>query len=408
MFALVRRHWRPLTATSIFVTAVLLGNAYLRRGGNDLAAPDAPIRSFVSTAVPATHIECETLANEWTKAALSTDSEALKMLIDFDEIAAQAGNGIAMNDRGLKESMKGFRSSLLSQFEDVPRLIGKRGSYRLVGIRERNDARWALIRLVSDDSTINYHDLLIQRQPGGPPKVTDIDIAASGEPVTVTLNRYLRPIAPGTRRRTKAEQEHVDSIGRMTEIVQLQTEGQHAKVLEKYRKLPESRQREKIALIARLRSATLVSATEHEAALTDLRKFHPGDRCLALASMEYHLQYGDHQQLLDAVNDLDRVIGGDPYLDVIRISALFGLNRTDEALSTLAATQSWDDSYYQVQYLLLLTSIVRGEFDKAEEHSRYLEKNFGFQLSDFEGHPDFAQFLARESYQAWKKSREDH
>ncbi|HUE70731.1 MAG TPA: hypothetical protein VMP01_07555 [Pirellulaceae bacterium] len=396
-----------LLAMPLFLVVLFLANVYLRRMGADPDELASPSRVLVAAPESVSESECRELADQWTKAALSGNADAFESLIDFDEIGRRASAGVPVDDRGLAASMKGFKLNFVSQFKDIPNQTGKRGSYRLVGIRQRDGTHRVLIRLVSEDSTINYHDLLVQRRPGGPPKVTDIDIAASGEPVTVTLHRYLVPVARRSGQRTTAEQEHVDSIGRMTEMAQLQAKGQHAQVLDCYRLLPKSRQREKIALIARLRSATLVNREEHESALRDLRKFHAGDPCLALASMDFHLRYGDHQQLLDAVNELDRVVGGDPYLDVMRISALFGLKKDDDALSALAAVSSWDDSHYQVQYILLLTSIVSGQFENTDRHLTILQQNFGFQLSEFESRPEFAEFVARESYQAWKKSRRD-
>ena len=65
--------------------------------------------------------------------------------------------------------------------------------------------------------------------------------------------------------------------------------------------------------------------------LEDFRKYYSQDPCLDLLLIDYYTLKKDYAQAIPCVDRLDKSVGGDPYLNVLRAASTSAAGHLNEA-----------------------------------------------------------------------------
>ena len=359
--------------------------------------------------------ECAAYARQ-LEAAVADNPRAVNAMIDWDVLLKKVTAGID----GVDDFRRGFVRGIKKALDRTPSLAGQivqavqaGGSYQYLRTRHRAASKRVLFRLtLPDDNGINYHELILAKRPDGRIKALDIYVYASGETFSTTLRRIYLPVVAKQKRSllaklAKKESDfvsHVDKLQRMASGVRT---GQYQQALDAYESLPPSVKKEKVFLLMRVQAAMHVNDDVYMAAIDDFRKNYPDDACIDLLSFDGHLIKKQYDQALGCIERLDRSVGGDLHLSVMRAGVYVKQGRYPEARKATQAVidqlPDFEDSYWT----MLDVSVHEKKFDEALKLLRHLEQEFDAVFADMTQIPDYAEFVKSPQFLEWKRSRGD-
>lgn len=215
--------------------------------------------------------------------------------------------------------------------------VKRGGKLTAVGPRMDGGQPRLLVRVVGAEGSVNYLLVRLARYPDGGVGVEDADVLSSGEPLTLTLRRTMLTLLPMLRggpldRLTGADRAYADAAPVMKQVIEDQRAGRFAEMAAGLGRLPTALQRDKATQLLLLR-AVAQSGTDDEylTAMERFRQLYPDDASFDLLAVDYYLVKKRYDDPLAAVDRLDARIGGDPYLNLLRVNAHAEAGRLAEA-----------------------------------------------------------------------------
>ncbi len=360
-----------------------------------------------------TEQECKEFADKLEKAVKARDRATYNRLFDLDAVLDQATSGIEVPAKArasfIQGAKAGFAQGGLSNA--VFNATAQGGSYQLLRVHRVDGRPRVMFRLILPEGGVNYHDYSLARRPNGEVRGVDLYVFMSGEQVSQSFRRGYLPLAAQANaglldRLTVGEQsyvKHLPTIKRMTEAAQGR---RFAEALKAYGELPEDLRKEKTLLLIRLAAAQHLGNDENQKALEDFRQAHPEDTCLDFMSIDYFALKKDFAKSLEALERVEKSVGGDPYLLVIRAGLLAKSN--DFAAAAASATKAAEQEPTLIPAHVTLLKIAALRKDHAETLRRLqdIDKKFPGALAGLENDSDFAEFRKTPQYKQWQKSRE--
>lgn len=284
---------------------------------------------------PATMAEAEAFATSILNAIVLGDAESFRTQFDLNAFAARAFPAIDGNTPVASQ----LRAVVESKLHEIgPQLIDVQfhyiranASYNYLRTINRNDGPRSIFRLVDSDGLLNYHELHLVRRPQGI-RAVDLFVYASGEPLSVTLQRTLLTLLPPDKQSRIANLSK-SCAASLHEVLTLDymhrpwRSGDYESVLAIYESLPKELRATKSLQAIRLSAARKVSEAEHAAAIDEYRKIFPDDPSTYLKYLHPHLPTPAYADFYCALDRLDEFVGGDPYLQALRASAASGTRR---------------------------------------------------------------------------------
>lgn len=311
--------------------------------------------------------------------------------------------------KGIQESFKeshGLGGQIISQ-------VAEGGSYNFLRIQEKENQKRVLFRLLNPgNGGVNYHDWILGKRKDGVVCGVDMYIYLSAESLSTTLRRGFLPLAAKASKSIFEKLsstdndflKHMDKFLRLTEAMQ---KGKSEQVLQIYRSLPASLQKDKNILLLRIHAAMNLDEKIYIAALEDFRKYHPTDPCVDMLYIDVNVCRENFVEAFACIDRLDESVGGDPYLNLMR--ANLKLQQEDvEAARNLATQAIEDDGSLEVGYWVLVTiSLQEQQYKKTLELLNMIESKFNKELGDLTQFPDYAGFVASPQYEEWIQLHED-
>jgi hypothetical protein len=285
-------------------------------------------------------------------------------------------------------------------------VVGKNGHCKFLRLRTPEDEPHALFRLVQAGGGLNYYDATLVRR-GGEVRAVDVYVYARGESLTRFVRRdYLlrTASAPGTEI-APADREFIQNRAAIQELEQAAERGDYRSALQTYDDLPAGLRKDKTILAVRLKSAAGLGGDKYLSALEDFRKYHPDDACIDLLSVEYFTLQKRRGAALEALDRLDRSVGGDPYLNVLRADT--HLQAGDLKKARRFAEKAVDEEPdLQAAYWSLVTVALREkQFDETVRLLDTLAAKFALRFGDFTKEPEYADFVKSPQYRRWLAAR---
>jgi hypothetical protein len=258
---------------------------------------------------------------------------------------------------------------------------------------------------VRDDGGLNYHEIVLGRRNG---KTTGIDIYvySSGERLSQTMRRMaiLGMSAGDTNlikrlRGTDSEfSRHAADCAEMTKAFR---EQRFADCVAAYERLSPNLQKEKAFMLYQVFATQKISDEKYVAAIDAFRAAHPKEACADLIAIDSFAAKKQFDAAIEAVERLDRSLGGDPHLHLVRANLYFGAEKFDDADLEAKAAIAGDATLINAQWVRVTISLNMREFDRTAELLTAIQRDFGVQFADLTTLPDYAEFVKSPEYKKW-------
>jgi len=360
---------------------------------------------------PAAEKACTEFARKIEACINACDPGPYNRAIDADAIAAAALKGFDVPDV--------LRTTVRVQWvggnlgtELVTQSIRKGGSYRFLRLRMVDGQPRALFRLLVGPTTdVNYHEMRLAGWDKGEPKVVDMYFANRGEWLTEEVRHsMLLPVTTAKKGNeavlTPLEKELLAAVLDIAKARKAGDEGRPADALATLKALPESVRNAKHILMLRVSVASAVSAAELAAAAEDTRKAFPGDWWVEIFLMNHFLEEKNFAAALESIDRLDRCLGGDPFLQVMRACMFQADGQKAKAAASCRKALTEEPKMLVAHILALPMALEAKEFAQAARSLTVMADSQGVgEMPDLAGEPAFAEFLKSEEGRQWQASQ---
>jgi predicted Zn-dependent protease len=180
-------------------------------------------------------------------------------------------------------------------------------------------------------------------------------------------------------------------------------EGRHADVLKVYGQMPEKVRRQKHVQLFRLGSAPLVSEEEYKLALADAAPIFKDEVAADLLAIDALIYRNKYDDALAAADRIDKRIGGDPYLDVIRGTITMTAGKPAEAKAFAQSALKREPGLYAARDLLLSLAVQEKDHAETARLLTLFEKEHGLDFDDLKAAEGYEAFVQSQEYQQWLK-----
>jgi tetratricopeptide (TPR) repeat protein len=409
---LCRHNVRSLTCVAIFVG---LGRLALAAALDSPPAPPANTTAGKSAAKEVSVADAQKWATALQRAVRVGDADTFNKLVDWDAFIETA-TALADNSAKLKAYRVGFAQGLRSAATSnksgfgraVIGAVERAGEYRPLHIHRESGRLRVLFRLIASNGALNYHDWFLGRSKEGEVVAVDCYVYLLGELYSQNLRRTFLPMArkqggADLNALSGQEQEFVAHFDQFSGMGQYVHDKDWRQALDMYQRLPSSVQHSTPALTMRLMATQATSNAEYLATIDDFRKYHPNDAMIDLISIDAYILRRDYDKALDGIDRLDKSVGGDPYLKVLRGSVLAREKKYDAARTTFEKAVAQDPKLLRGYYALIDLSLLQHNFADTLKWLKQAESQ-GVKFGGMKGSPAFAEFMKSPEYESWAKS----
>jgi len=416
---------RRRTATPGVVCCLIAGFAAVAFPAEAVHAADpaAPKQSAKTRSRPATQEAGQTrksapddalvgFARDLEEAVEAGDARAFEKFFDAERMVDRTLKGLNLPASARDELLQGLRQGpdeAGSFAAQIMKAAANGGSYRLLRVHRVDGAPRALFRLIlPDDGGFNYHDIVVE--PAGKDQLRAVDVYAlgSGELLTTTMRRLIleNQAALDPKRRARLEgydAEFVKALPIRNEMLAAISKRDYATAVKRFEKLPERVQREKSTWLPYLMSVAAVDPQKLKAGIERFRATYPDDPAVEMMSLNWHMlekQYVEYQQ---AVDRIDRIVGGDPYLGILRANACIEQQDYAQARKHLTKTVNADPDLVDAWWSLVLVSLRERQFQETTRLLDRIAEEFGIDLGELPQNEEYSAFRKSAEYKAWRK-----
>jgi hypothetical protein len=287
--------------------------ALLAAASCERSAPPPP----APTVVPS-HAQAEAFAKAFEQ-AMATCAPAVNDMIDLDTLAKRGLVGRALKPdiaRGILAGMRSagtVRQMLCQQFPPNT-------SYTLLRVRDVAGAPRPLFRVViGGEAGFNYQELELSLQADHQVRAVDMYIYTTGENLSLTLGQIINGAVNAGNHGTDIG-DAGDAMKRMRGQM---NSGDYAGARATLQAMPAEIRDTKGMRIALVQATMNLDEASYLAEIERYKKDFPDDASIDLVSIDGAFLKKDFPGVLAIVDHLDKRLGGDPYLDVLRANAHF-------------------------------------------------------------------------------------
>jgi tetratricopeptide (TPR) repeat protein len=363
---------------------------------------------------PAGDEEAKTFAETFAKSIARSDKQAIRAAIDAAAIFKRTmdGAGIPEEARGGIESQ--FATILDPAIADffgfgVP-VVEKGSQFQLLHLRRANGEQHAIFRLVHANGSLTYYDCTLVRNANGKVLIDDVYSFEAGTSLADAVCRIVQfameKLVPSPQ---SSGADGGNGTARLavalTEMQQRCKEGQFQAALDIYEKLPENLQKEKAAMLTRIQAASRVKGKPYDDAIRAYRKEYPNEPNLDLLMIDAYLEHKLYDRSLACIDGLDKTVGGDPYLDVLRAGVHRVKGDRAAAKKCLSKAIAAEPDLPLAYRGLLSISLEEKKFSETSRLLTLLQKQFPDQMPAVASDPAYAEYVKSTAYRAWLRTQ---
>lgn len=309
--------------------------------------------------------EADAFGNEIAASMSPCDPAKLDQMIDTDFILSRAVAGRAIGD----EELRGIKSGLGTMGQRLCRELGQ-AEHKVVFLRSQmiGGTPRPLLRLTSDLG-VNYYQFELDKQPGGI-RAADILVYLSGETLSESMSTAFDALLKS-------------GVGRAT-LTAIKTTREHMRdrkwteARAQFETLPTSLRKTKPLRLLELQIVGEIDNAAYLKALDAYAKDFPNDASLALVRIDQVILKEQWAELLTVLDQLDKLLGGDPYLDQMRVDAYIQLGKYPDAIAAAQRATKADPTDESGWWLLLAAQTGAKDFAAAITTIEALRDNIGY------------------------------
>jgi hypothetical protein len=377
---------------------------------NESTQPGVP---NVVTARPLSEQDCRDFAQSVSNAVAAGDLVALNALFDWHHVSDVVLNGMELTTKRRQDLALELRTGVSRESSFTSQMIknvGAGGTLRCLRTRQDHQRQVVLYRMLGPGRSggLDYVEFVPGRSGDGNVRAVDVYFFSTAEFFTTTYRRVLLPILANESRGfvdrlITGERDFVHDFPQVVQMAGLIDRGQMRGALEIVRSLRPETRRQKAVLMNRLRAAQEMNDNEYSAVLEEFRQAYPQDPCLDLLLIDYYALKNDFVRAKESIDRLDKAVGGDPYLNVLRAN-LSMVGGDLKAARDFAKFAIKEELGLIPAYLSLLAVSLREEnFKESLDLLKMLDQEFKLAFNDLTTVSEYAGFVKTPQYQEWLK-----
>ncbi len=381
------------------------------RGARLKADPTQQVAQDSVANNPLSDQECRAYARSVTEAVASGDPAVVNSLIDWNQVFNTALSGMEMTTKRRQDLMLDLRRGIAKDVSFTTQLIKNSeagGSLDFLRARQNRGRQVMLFRMIQPIGTggVGYFEVIPGRSADGKVRAIDVYVFSNGEAITTTLRHTLLPIIANESRSfidvlISGERDFVHDSPQIVQMSKLINRGKAKDALAIAKNLKPETKKQKLVLLHRLRAAQSADDNEYSAVLEDFRTAYPLDPCLDLLLIDYYLMKKDYAHADESINRLDKAVGGDPYLNVMRSAVRTAAGDLKAARGFADRAIEAEPTLVSAYFAMLDISIEEGDHKKSLELLKKLDQTFKTKFDDLSTAPEYAGFVKSLEYKEW-------
>ncbi len=402
---------RLFVSAGLFLISLALFGCQAEKKIAAAAASAAKTPAIPRPAAPSvTHVPTDAEAQQFGKTYIEALSKPnipkAAQMIDWDMLFERATEGDVATERWRRSFIEGAKRSGTSLVDTLAKVISSGGDLTMLGIRTVNGEKRVVLRLLLPEGTLNYHEMVLVRDPTGFVRARDIYVYTSGEYFSETIQRlYMLAAAsdPNMLERMSGKKNmFVEALPDYKLMMEKVRAGDGKAAIALYKRLPEQLRKQKSVLLAYVSaSSKLGDDAAYAAAMDEMRATFPNDPGLDLMSIDSYLLKEKYDDALSAIDRVDKAVGGDPYLDVLRSN--INLQRGDLEKAQVHAVSACDREPLLLGgwWSRVSVSLARKDFPETARLLTHIRDEMGVELSDLSTIPEYAEFVKSDAYRTF-------
>lgn len=363
---------------------------------------------------PAQQQAFEKFGAELAGALKKSDDVHVKRLLDTEAIADRVFDSRTDSIPQVGEVRKGFvEGAGKRQGGWLGDLLG--ADVKPLHFHTRDGFPAILLRIKPKDGGVNYVDVLA-RPDGESFRVVDMFGYLYATLISEEARRLIAVMIPnsgagalaswlGVPNFDKAMLDHLQSATKMLR------EGRFAEALNLCQTLPEPYRSQRLFFIIRLEALMALNGTgegKHDAAYKDALRAAPNilgqDSTTDLLMIDLHFLDGNFAEADASIQRVERIIGGDPYLKVLRANTRRMMKDYDGALKLANEAQHDEPDLADAVDARITIHLERKDYRGLVAELRAFKRDFGITLDRKAlDEPMYAEFVASPEFAAWEK-----
>jgi hypothetical protein len=352
-----------------------------------------------STSKPISTDEARTLARLIERGMDARDGRALDNAIDFDALAMRCLARLVRDEQFKAGFVRGMRKDGLGG--SIAPSLGRIGSYRMVRLHKSKDGQpCVLFRLVAERTGLNYHDLMLGRDARGEVRIVDVYNYLQGQAISRTM-RFI--IAAGVAGGDESMREFIAAKPDLDKVLKAQVHGDYRGAWEAYGRLPEALKMERSVLLARVEIAGKLDESTYARALGDFNRAYPADPSVDFVTLDSLLSRHRTQEALAAVDRIDKQVGGDGYLDLIRAHANFDAGRRAQGKRDLERFLAFGPSMKEGYLVGVDAALKARDWGEVVRLIKMSRGKAGLPWGGIDSMPEMAEFRRSAEFRQFKR-----
>lgn len=207
--------------------------------------------------------------------------------------------------------------------------IGKEGDYEFIRHYTKDSKHHLIFRLYGGG--LNYHDMEIVKT-NDRIQLADMFMYTSGENISQTIASSVEALTGATKGSKSKMEDYAQSIAKIKILISSQ---QYRKAKEEYDALPQRLRQEKMFMIMNIQACSELDEETYKAALDEFQARYKDDAGSQLVLIDSYFLKADYPKALEAVNIIDKAIGGDVFLEYYRGLIYKQMKEMDKAIASL-------------------------------------------------------------------------
>ena len=377
------------------------------------SASSAPQPGSPPSAAALSEEEIIAWAEQFERDVHAGDSEVFDKYIDMRAILETATAAPPENrttrDEFIQGVLQATRSKGLGLGTAINEAAPGEDGYSFLHVQPIKGQQHALFRLVDPKGSVNYHGYILAKQADRV-RAVDVYIFSMGETMSQGLRRTYLTMAVGATPEGRAglsssESLYAQHLAEVNQLMRHARSGRYVDAMRIYHGLPELLQRDKGILMFRLGAAKHGGQQAYIEAVDAFRQSYPDDPALRLLLMDVYALRKDYAAALREIDQLDEIVGGDPYLHLVRggIPLLQGDEAAAQAHLRRAIEE--DPQLLSAYKILLGIAVNQEDHDETLRLLRVMTEEHGQQFPDLAAVPKYAKFARTPQYQQWLEFR---
>ncbi len=402
---------RFFAAVGLFLVIVTIAGCQAEKKVAAAATSAAKASAIPRTPAPSvangpSDAEAQQFGKTYIEALAKPNIPRAAQMIDWDALFERATEGDVANERWRRGFIEGAKRSGTSLVDTLAKVIASGGDLTVLGVRTVNGEKRVILRLLLPEGTLNYHEMVLVRDQTGFIRARDIYVYTSGEYFSETIQRlYLLAAAsdPGVLERISGKKNaFVEALPDYKLMMEKVRAGDGKAAVALYRRLPEQLRKQKSVLLAYVSASSKIGDdAAYASAMDEMRATFPNDPGLDLMSIDSYLLKQKYDDALSAIDRVDKAVGGDPYLDVLRSN--INLQRGDLVKAQAHAVSACDREPLLLGgwWSRVSVALARKDFAETARLLKHIRNEMGVQLSDLTKIPEYAEFVRSDAYRGF-------